>query len=156
MRERNQGPPFFKGMSPDSESWLHHLLAMRVAGPLNSKMQLIMFISWGCMKNPEDKGSESPFRASSCSKSLNSSYCHYYEGGGTWRGSFLRSWEGDFVKGSWVLFQTASLSGGRVAFTWTEPRCSVPLFNTRMHDSIFVPSPMQGTGDMGLCSGPCL
>lgn len=77
-------------------------------------------------------------------------------GGGAWLGSFLCSWEGGFVKGSWVLFQTASLSGGRVAFTPWEPSYSVPLFNTCTHDSIFVPGSVLALGTWGSTLAPVL
>lgn len=36
--------------------------------------------------------------------------------GGACLGSFLCFWEGDFVKGFWVLFLTAGLCGGGAAF----------------------------------------
>lgn len=102
---------------------------------LTSQMKLIAFISWGCLRSPGDKGSESPLGPHDRVALV------IILRGGAWLGSFLCSWEGDFVKGGWVLFQTASLSGGRAAFTLWEPSCSVPLFRTRTHSSISAPSP---------------
>lgn len=48
------------------QSWLHHLLAVWLASPLTSKLNLMLSISRGLVRSAENRGSESPCRALHC------------------------------------------------------------------------------------------